>query len=84
MEPPTICIQGVDGEEEVDKYTEGIELSNACRNFYVYRLKTADGMKKKLAAVPPSLGHSPLDRSMAVLRREMVNIHSDPFIFYRY
>ena len=37
----------------MDKYTAGIELSNACRSYYARRLRTAEGMKKKLS-LPPS------------------------------
>ena len=33
---------------EMDKYTAGIELSNACRQFYVTRLKAAGKVKDRL------------------------------------
>ena len=32
----------------MDKYTAGIELSNACRQFYVTRLKAASNVKNRL------------------------------------
>ena len=35
----------------IDKYTAGIELSNACRDFYVSRLRTAESMRTRLASI---------------------------------
>ena len=40
---PKICI-----DEPMDKYTAGIELSNACRQFYVTRVKAAGKVKERL------------------------------------
>ena len=46
---PTIRVEGVttDGEA-LDKYTAGIELSNACRQFYVNRVKASAKVKERL------------------------------------
>ena len=38
----------VDAAEDVDKYTAAIEVSNACRMFYVSRLQTAETLKDRL------------------------------------
>ena len=35
--------------ENMDSYTAGIELSNACREFYVKRQKDAESLKSKLS-----------------------------------
>jgi hypothetical protein len=48
----------VPGMERMDKYTAGIELSNACRTYYASRLRTAEGMKKKLS-LPPKFSPPP-------------------------
>ena len=69
MGPPTILIQNSDGEVtsksvsngridlpnimNMDKYTAGIELSNACRNYYTRRLRAAEGVKRKLGLSVP-------------------------------
>ena len=44
---PKICVENV-SDEPMDKYTAGIELSNACRQFYVTRLKAAGKVKERL------------------------------------
>ena len=46
---PKIVIDSVcDNDPPMDKYTAGIELSNACRQFYVTRLKAAGKVKERL------------------------------------
>ena len=44
---PKICVENVN-DEPMDKYTAGIELSNACRQFYVSRVKAAGKIKERL------------------------------------
>ena len=60
--PPKIYVQNVDGD--VDRYTAGIELSNACRSFYVSRLKAANALKQALgldvASLVPEAAGKPL------------------------
>ena len=52
MSVPRICIEGtLQGEEPMDSYTAGIELSNACRQFYVTRLKAANQVKQRLGLI---------------------------------
>ena len=63
MSVPRICIEGtqtVPGEEPMDSYTAGIELSNACRQFYVTRLKAANQVKQRLGLIDSnsSLGNA--------------------------
>ena len=68
MDPtPKIYVQNVDGD--VDPYTAGIELSNACRSFYVSRLKAANALKQALglegtSLVPEVPGKSVVTRTM--------------------
>ena len=66
-----------------DSYTAAIELSNTCRRFYVARLHSAKRLKEKLGeAGERGAGEggrnerrqTPLDKSMNVLRTEMVRI----------
>ena len=45
---PKIVIDGISDGQPMDKYTAGIELSNACRQFYVTRLKAAGKVKERL------------------------------------
>ncbi len=46
---PKIVIEDTSGgDAPMDKYTAGIELSNACRQFYVTRLKAAGKVKERL------------------------------------
>ena len=45
---PKIVIDGTNDGQPMDKYTAGIELSNACRQFYVTRLKAAGKVKERL------------------------------------
>ena len=40
----------------MDKYTAGIELSNACRDFYVSRLQAAESMHRKLFLTKDPVG----------------------------
>lgn len=49
MSVPRLFVDGVSaGEEPLDRYTAGIELSNACRKFYVSRLAAAERAKQRL------------------------------------
>ena len=48
----------------MDKYTAGIELSNACRSYYARRLRASEGMKRKLTT-PPSSSSSSYSSSSA-------------------
>ena len=45
---PKIMVEGCAEDAPMDKYTAGIELSNACRQFYVTRLKAAGKVKERL------------------------------------
>ncbi len=45
---PKIVIDSSCDDAPMDKYTAGIELSNACRQFYVTRLKAAGKVKERL------------------------------------
>ena len=63
----------VPGDHHVDSYTEGIELSNACRKFYVTRVQVAEGIKSKMNTNLGSSGSKSLDDSMGTLRREVVS-----------
>jgi hypothetical protein len=58
--------------DTIDSYTQGIELSNACRKFYVTRVQVAEGIKAKLNTDIGSSGSRSLDVSMGTLRREVV------------
>ncbi len=59
--PPTIIIRNSQGDltfkcasngrldlPNMDRYTAGIELSNACRSYYTRRVKAAESVKRKL------------------------------------
>ncbi|ELT99152.1 hypothetical protein CAPTEDRAFT_228431 [Capitella teleta] len=68
---------------KIDKYIEGIELSNACRNFYVIRLNAASAMKKTLGfahdegdqrEMIKKSGNAKVDTAMEVLRRQMASL----------
>jgi hypothetical protein len=39
----------------MDKYTAGIEVSNACRRFYVSRLQAAEALKGRLSSDLPEV-----------------------------
>lgn len=68
--------------EGADKYTDSIELSNACREFYQSRLKSAQTLKekwgsdRKVVNISDSNGNekkkSSIDIAMEKLRSEMV------------
>ncbi len=74
IEAPTIVIEGENGET-MDKYTAGIELSNACRRFYVSRLQAAEKVKEKLGLVGVGTENrqSPYGCANAILERERNN-----------
>ena len=55
---PKICVENIN-DGTMDKYTAGIELSNACRQFYVSRLKAAGKIKERLELADS--GVKPLD-----------------------
>ena len=48
---PKICVEN-DNDEPMDKYTAGIELSNACRQFYVSRVKAAGKIQGTIGIRP--------------------------------
>ncbi|XP_067662900.1 uncharacterized protein [Haliotis asinina] len=70
--------------EGADKYTDSIELSNACREFYQSRLKSAQSLKEKWGSdrrtvnISDSNGNekkkSSIDIAMEKLRSEMASL----------
>ena len=76
-------LQRMNSTDAVDKYTEGIDFSNACREFYMNRVKATESFKKKMntnsesrkpEAVPRK--KSSIESAMEKLRHEMVIIYS--------
>ena len=63
IEYPESLVQLLDSET-MDSYTAGIELSNACREFYVKRQKDAESLKSKLAANGTSVQCSSSSKSV--------------------
>ena len=61
-------------EDQVDRYTQNIELYNACRRFYVTRVQVADDIKAKLNKDLTTSGSESLDLSMEKLREEVVSL----------
>ena len=60
-----------------DKYTDSIDLSNACREFYQSRKRAAKVVKEKLASSGrqrTTKKKSSIDTAMETLRNEMVCI----------
>ena len=51
--------------EDTDHYTAGIELSNACRSFYVNRVKAAQQLKKRLDTLPASVAKAAEARKLS-------------------
>lgn len=59
-----------------DKYTDSIDLSNACREFYQTRKKAAEVVKEKLASSGrqrTTKKKTSIDVAMETLRNEMVS-----------
>ena len=77
-------LQGINSTDAINKYTEGIDFSNACREFYMNRVKATEGFKKQMKdnseniesrkpeAVP--MKKSSIESAMEKLRHEMVII----------
>lgn len=65
------------GSTADEKYIEGVELSNACREFYHNRQRAADEVKVKLSSVhkPDSKNENTtkIHKAMEILRNEMVS-----------
>lgn len=65
--PPDLVVPDIQ-----DPYTAGIEVSNACRRFYVQRQQQAGGLRARMSKPRGSCGQPSLDRAMETLRTEMV------------
>ncbi|XP_052814540.1 uncharacterized protein LOC128241577 [Mya arenaria] len=57
-----------------DKYTDGIELSNACREYYHNRQREAAAVKERLASGKGKSQKSSMDVAMDTLRKEMSSL----------
>ena len=71
-----------------DKYTAGIDVSNACRMFYVSRLQTAETLKERLmdrrravraaaASSPTRCDDRPAGHDTAVLEAAVAQLHKE-------
>lgn len=67
----TDVVSGPEVETE-DRYSAGIELSNACREFYHNRQKTAEEVKLRLSKSSQKTDNNGIDKAMDRLRKEMV------------
>ena len=78
-------LERMNSSDAVDKYTEGIDFSNACREFYMNRVKATDSFKKKMNANSENVESiqpeavprkkSSIESAMEKLRHEMVIIY---------
>ena len=78
-------LQRINSTDAINKYTEGIDFSYACREFYMNRVKETESFKKKMnpnsehvesrkpEAVPRK--KSSIESAMEKLRHEMVIIY---------
>ena len=75
MDLPKLHVCDVDGER-YDSYTASIELSNACRQFYVKRVRAAESVRKKLVTTDhnkPQATRTNMDDMMDKLKGEVVS-----------
>ena len=78
-------LQRINSTDVINKYTEGIDFSNACREFYMNRVKTTESFKKKMNANSENMEtrkaeavprkKSSIESAMEKLRHEMVIIY---------
>ena len=61
-------------EMTTDRYTESIEVSNKCREFYLKRMEDAENRKQSAQTIPTPRGgrNTSIDKAMSKLREEMV------------
>lgn len=61
-------------ELTTDRYTESIEISNKCREFYLKRMEDAESRKQSTQTNPSPQGRriTSIDTAMGKLREEMV------------
>ena len=62
-------------EMTTDRYTESIEVSNKCREFYLKRMEDAENRKQSTQTIPAPRGgrNTSIDKAMSKLREEMVS-----------
>lgn len=62
-------------EMTTDRYTESIEVSNKCREFYLKRMEDAENRKQSAQTIPTPRGgrNTSIDKAMSKLREEMVS-----------